>query len=104
MLEQLLQPNDVNERCGLVLSDGTIVEIVNIAEKPEDSYEMDPLGVIPFLSMAEATWHTHPNGTNILSGADYEGFKRWPDLRHHVIGKEGVRSYYVDGEVVRECN
>lgn len=108
MLETLLQPGDTEERCGLVLKDGSIVEIENIAEDKTNSYKMNPEGVLPFLDHLAGTWHTHPDGDPNLSGEDYSGFLAWPDLEHSIIGlrdrKAVVQSYRVDKGVVIACD
>lgn len=88
MLETLYDHNEPNERCGLVLKDGTIVEIENIAEEKTDGYEMNPVAVLPFLEadLIAETWHTHPKGDPNLSGEDHDGFLAYPDLVHSIIG------------------
>ena len=101
MLETILNPSDTKERCGLVLSDGGIVEIDNVSENPEDSYIMDPVAVLAFLPNTVGTWHTHPKSNNVLSGDDHRNFRLWPDLVHYILSPEGVRKYRVeDGAVI----
>jgi len=110
MLETILQPDDENERCGFLLKDGTIVEITNVATEPRVSYEMDAAEALPYIEAGTvaATWHTHPDGDANLSGDDYEGFLRWPDLDHYVIGRAGddviVRWFHVDDGLVIACD
>lgn len=110
MLETLLQPNDPIERCGLVLKDGSYVEIENIADDPVISYEMSPIEVLPYLTGDSiiGTWHTHPFSPPRLSGEDYVGFMGWPHLTHHVIGVENgevkVKSYYIKNGAILECD
>ncbi len=103
MIESQLQPNDAVERCGLILENGDIIEVRNVALEPENSYEMDPIGVLEYIDQAIATWHTHPKGPSGLSGEDHKGFLYWPKLEHLVISPDGVRSYRVDNGVVVEC-
>ena len=88
MLETLYNHEDLSERCGLVLTDGTIVEIENIAEDKTNSYLMNPEAVLPFLKdeLIAETWHTHPKGDPNLSGEDQQGFLDYPDLVHSIIG------------------
>lgn len=110
MLETLLQPNDVDERCGLILKDGTIVEIGNIAEEKSDGYEMDPVAVLPFIKdgSIEATWHTHPDSSSNLSGEDYAGFLAWPMFEHVIVGTTNgvveVSRYRVTDGLVIACD
>jgi proteasome lid subunit RPN8/RPN11 len=109
VLETLLQANDTQERCGLVLRDGSTVEITNVAKDPVISFEMDPVEVLPYLTedQVAGTWHTHPQSDPHLSGEDYSGFLGWPDLKHHVIGvtngKTVVKTYEVKNGAVVEC-
>lgn len=110
MLETILQPDDTKERCGLILKDGSIVEIENVHEKPEEGYLMRSDAVIPFISndMVSGTWHTHPGGDPTLSGEDYKGFLGWPDFTHHIIGvRKGetvVTCYKVEDGLVLICD
>lgn len=108
MLETLLQPDDNEERCGVVLKDGTIVEIENLAEDKTNSFRMNPSAVLALLDMIEATWHTHPHSDPTLSGDDHACFTAWPGLIHHVIGRRNnevkVLTYRVEGGLVVECD
>lgn len=104
-LTSLLSPNQLNERCGLIV-DGDIVEITNIHENPEKGFRMDPAEMLESIEHATATWHTHPISDPVLSEADYDGFRQWPDLVHHIVGvrdgKPAVESYIViDGLVIK---
>ena len=109
MLETILNSDDVAERCGFVLTSGELVELNNIAEEPEKSYEIDPVAALPYVKAGAiaATWHTHPNADPNLSGDDHEGFLLWPDLEHCIIGvfqgKVTVRRYRVEDGLVIAC-
>jgi proteasome lid subunit RPN8/RPN11 len=104
----LLQPGDVEERCGLLLDDDTVVEVKNIAEDPVNSYKMDPLSVLPLLDRVRGTWHTHPDSDPNLSGDDYSGFLAWPDLEHLIIGRRNGQivslRYRVENGLVIACD
>jgi proteasome lid subunit RPN8/RPN11 len=90
-----------HERVGFILDGGEIVECKNIAEKPEDTFEVDPAEVVLHADAAVATWHTHPGGDNNLSANDYEMFLAWPGLTHFIVGENGVQAYTVeDGDVL----
>lgn len=110
MLETLLKNDDTVERCGLILKDGSIVEIDNIAEDPTNSYEMNPEQLLPYIEAdtVASTWHTHPSSDPVLSGADREGFLAWPDLGHCIIGRRdggvAVARYRVEDGFVLACN
>lgn len=108
MLETMLQPGDVEERCGLVLKDGTLVEIPNIAEDKTLGYRMDPAEVLPYMDDVAGTWHTHPDTDPNLSGEDYSGFLAWPDLEHSIVGLRNgavtVTRYRVEDGMVLGCD
>lgn len=108
MLENLLQPDDVNERCGLILKDGTIVEIANVADDPVTSYRMNAAEVVLHLDETVATWHTHPDDDPNLSGADYAGFLSWPHLEHYIVGRRNGKivtlKYKVENGLVLGCD
>jgi proteasome lid subunit RPN8/RPN11 len=109
VLETLYNHEDTEERCGLVLTDGSIVEIENVAQEKTDSYDMNPVAVLPFLEkkIVAGTWHTHPKGDPNLSGEDYSGFLAYPDLEHSIIGwRNGavaVQTYRVEKGLVVVC-
>jgi proteasome lid subunit RPN8/RPN11 len=84
------------ERCGLILTRGTIIEAPNIAADPEHSYEISPEIVLKYLPRLKGTWHTHPGQDANLSEEDDTGFKNWPKLTHYIIGSDGVRAYTVN--------
>ena len=89
------------ERVGFVLRDGTLVEVANHCSDPENGFEVSGEDIIRYTDDAVATWHTHPGETNNLSVGDYQTFLSWPNLRHFIIGTNGIREYYVeDGEVL----
>lgn len=109
-MNEILQPDDKFERCGLILKDGTVVELENVAEDPLASFEMAPESVLPFLQSGEAvsTWHTHPHSDPNLSGEDYSCFLAWPDLSHIIIGRRNgepvTKHYRVENGMVMACN
>jgi len=108
MLETMLEQGQVEERCGLILKDGTVVEITNIAEDTRIGYRMDPSEVLPYVEELAGTWHTHPDTDPNLSGEDYSGFLMWPDLMHSIVGfrngKVVVTRYRVEDGTVIACD
>lgn len=83
----------VNERCGFVLSDSTLLEVENTHPTPQTHFKID----VPVPEDAVATWHTHPEGTSNLSVEDYRCFLRYDSLNHYILGRNGAISrYYVD--------
>ena len=87
------------ERGGVILVDGTVIELENISGD-EDSYRLDPSDLLPHIDDLAGTWHTHPNATANLSVEDAETYLLWPDLTHYVVGTDGVRAYRVKGSLV----
>lgn len=109
MLETLLRPDDTVERCGLILKNGDVIEVPNIATDPVNSYEMDPVEVLKYLDQVEATWHTHPTSNAVLSHEDRDGFVAWPDWGHVIIGRDlkgevVVAKYVVEDGLVIVCD
>jgi proteasome lid subunit RPN8/RPN11 len=99
-LKKRLKPTDTYERCGLILTDGMIVECENIAEEPEKGFEIPPEDLVEYESRLIGTWHTHPGEGSNLSERDYLGFLMWPKLTHYIIGTDGVSSYTVENGIV----
>ncbi len=95
------------ERCGLVLSDGRIVETPNLAEDPTQGFRIPAEAMRDHKSLAVATWHTHPFEPANLSQKDYDGFTAWPKLKHYIVGRAAsgraeLRCFAVDAGVVIE--
>lgn len=88
------------ERVGFILDNDEIVEVDNVSVTPEDGFEVSAEDLVRFEGRTVATWHTHPNETSNLSLDDYLGFLNWPDLRHYIIGNDGVKAFVVKGKTV----
>lgn len=86
------------ERGGFINA-GSIVECENTHPNPLDFYSPSYEDLEKF-EAAEATWHTHPNGSKNLTREDYEAFQNWSDKKHYIVGKDGVFCYYVDKETL----
>jgi proteasome lid subunit RPN8/RPN11 len=102
-LKSLYDPNESEERCGLILDNGDIVETPNKHEDPKSGFVIDPVSLLEFEDKMVGTWHTHPAQKANLSQEDYVGFLNWPSLMHFIIGVDGVRLFVVeDGLVIEE--
>lgn len=99
-LDQYLEPDAVEERCGLILKDGTVIEVDNVADEPEKGFEIPAEKLIEYEDDLAGTWHTHPGEGKNLSARDYHGFLTWPKLSHYIIGNDGVAKYVVEDGVV----
>lgn len=98
--ELLAKLADGPERGGLVLLDGTIVELTNTAADPNEGFQPASTELVAYIDNAAATWHTHPGETANLSVEDWETFILWPNLQHLIIGTDGVRQYGVKNGAV----
>lgn len=88
------------ERGGLIQSDGSILELENIAENPEHGFAADSMSLIEHLDDAIGTWHTHPGQTANLSSEDWEAFIQFEHFKHAIVGSDGVRWYETKGLAV----
>lgn len=93
---------DGPERGGIITKTG-IVELKNIAKNPYNNYEisfedMDKLDDENTLG----TFHTHPNNSSNLSADDYFSFLSYPRLKHYIYGKQGLKSFRVEGDCLIE--
>lgn len=91
-----------NERVGFILHDDTIVEVENVCQEPKGGFEVSGADILKHLSIAKATWHTHPGGTANLSVGDYESFLAFPDWDHFIVGTDGTRCFRVMEGTLRE--
>lgn len=86
------------ERCGVILDDGSIVELDNIHPTPLLGFAM-PVEALE-ASNVVATWHTHPVTGPNLSIADYRAFVSQPRLRHYVVAETEIWCYGVAGDIL----
>lgn len=103
-LKRKLKAGDTEERCGLILEGGKIITAPNIHPEPTNGFMIDPSALLLNEQKMIGTWHTHPNGQSVLSAADHQGFRQWPNLTHYVIGEDGVRAYEVEDGLVLEVS
>lgn len=89
-----------HERCGFVLKDGSVVEVKNVCQDPEQGFTIRPEDVVKYHDQVEATWHTHPGSSNNLSMDDFVGFTNYPYWKHYIVGKNGTARYRVEGTKV----
>lgn len=89
----------VQERCGVVLVDGSIVELTNHSANPENDFHIKAED-LKGLDVA-ATWHTHCHDSPNLSTPDYVAFLSRPQWFHYIATETEVWTYYVeDGKVL----
>lgn len=99
-LQSYLKAESKEERVGLLLKDGNIIELNNTSHSKAESFSVAPKDMIKYEEETVATWHTHPHGDPVLSGADYEGFLGWPDYLHLIVGSDETLGYVIDRGVV----
>ncbi len=97
-----LKPEDLSERCGIILTNGEILETPNTHSDPEKGFVIPAEAMFAEIKNLDGTWHTHPGQDSNLSQEDYHGFSQWPDLHHFIIGVDGVREFTVQGGIVIE--
>lgn len=95
--------NSDKERVGLILCDGSIVELDNVCSDPENGFEVRGDQMLQYEDTIYATWHTHPNQNSNLSSGDYLTFLSWPDFSHYIIGTDGVARYFIENNRVLLC-
>lgn len=104
ILQTKLETNDTVERCGLVLTDGTVIETENKHDNPDKGFRMSAADLIQHEDQLAGTWHTHPGQKANLSEEDYRGFNQWPALKHYIIGIDGVRCFEVEAGLILEVD
>lgn len=103
MMKQLLDfyKDDGPEVCGLILKDNTVVVCENASPNTQEGFAISTDDLIRYEEDMIACWHTHPNESNNLSVEDYIGIKNWPNIKHYIVGNDGVRCYqYRDEQVM----
>lgn len=88
------------ERCGYIRKGGKVIEVTNHCNEPEEGFEFGADDILSMLNEGIATWHTHPGQSSNLSAQDYEGFLNFPDLKHYIVGNDGVRCYHVEDGLI----
>lgn len=86
------------ERVGFIIGN-EIIEVTNICRSPDEGFMVSTSDILEYGDKADATWHTHPNAPANLSQEDYVSIKNWPNMRHYIIGKDGVRCYKYDKDL-----
>jgi proteasome lid subunit RPN8/RPN11 len=86
---------------GFILHDGKIVEVPNACDAPDEGFEVTEEALEKYLDQAQATWHTHPGASANLSVGDYHSFLNFPELKHYIVGEDGVMCFVVqDGDLL----
>lgn len=88
------------ERVGFILDDGAVVEVENVSGTPDTGFDICAEDLITFGERAVASFHTHPGASANLSVEDASTFLTWPNLKHYIIGNDGIRTFEVKGNQV----
>lgn len=99
-LKKLFDPENENERCGLILNRNIIVEADNVHPYPTQGFEIDAKQIIEHEENLKGTWHTHPTQDATFSMEDHTCFLNWPSLEHYIISKDSVKKYVVEDGIV----
>lgn len=83
------------ERVGLVLFDGSVIELKNQSPSPEINFMVDPDEFKGFKEYVVGMWHTHPKNNVNLSPLDYEAFRSLPNWTHFIVTQTRVRSFII---------
>ncbi|GFD70937.1 hypothetical protein KUL118_01770 [Tenacibaculum sp. KUL118] len=92
--------NAEKERCGFILKSGEVVEVENIAESPEEEFEVSESDFEKYYSDTVASWHTHTNDFSNLSLSDYYTFLSLPEWDHWVVSQHKSVKFSVKSECV----
>lgn len=90
-----------DERCGVILKDLQIVELVNESSDPYSSFVISEAQISTHKEALIGIWHTHPRGPANLSIDDYNAVLDLPELIHVILTPRHVCLYgVVDGHVM----
>lgn len=99
--EKLAVNFEGDERCGVVLRDSNIIELVNESTDPYSSFVISEAQILPHKTQLAGIWHTHPRGPANLSIDDYNMALDLPELLHIILTPRHVSIYgVVDGQVM----
>jgi proteasome lid subunit RPN8/RPN11 len=85
---------------GFILTGGEIVEVSNVCHDPANGFDVSDRDLAKYCDESIGTWHTHPEGTKLLSVGDYESYVANDELIHFIIAPDGVAIYKIDQGVV----
>lgn len=90
------------ERCGVILDDGQVIELTNIAttKDTEHIFVIDPVELIALEDGIVGTWHTHPDQSGNLGLSDYHTFLTFSEWYHVIAGNDGLWVYQADGSTL----
>lgn len=94
-LEQMIFARMPEEACGLILDDGSVIELENLSDSPENSFRISREEIVSVLfeldrpvSLPDVTlWHSHPNGGVGPSRVDMQQKTLFP--QHLVLAVSG---------------
>jgi|TARA_R110002050_G_scaffold227881_2_gene363516 hypothetical protein len=92
------------ERCGVILVSGEVVELPNRHTQPKNNFRMLSEDVDNVAGDIVSTWHSHTIKNYNLSLNDYYCFKSLPHLSHYIISIKGVACYQAQDDKVMNLN
>lgn len=95
------------EACGLLLTDGDalrLVEVANRAPDPTSAFllDRDALLAAAHDGTLRGCWHTHPTDSAVPSPDDLASMAAWPDLVYVIVGAR-VRAWRWTPDGAVEC-
>ena len=110
-LEAHLEAEAPNECVGLLLWDGTVIQLRNQAQSPHRFF-VNPQQLIDreqeFTSPILAMYHSHPHRPAVPSGEDERMMHYletvWPQVYHIILSPQGHAAYHVVDGQVKERN
>lgn len=95
--------SNLNERCGIILATGEIIETLNTHPDPYNNFIILEENLL--IPGVVATFHTHPRTGPNLSVNDYFAFMAFPKLQHFVIAKDDIWCFHtINGILCRYEN
>lgn len=96
--------NPIEELCGFILTDGTIIEVANRSPRPKETFLISQEDIAVYgLDKIQTFWHSHPSNNTNLSAEDYFMFLQYPDHKHRIYSQDGYADYIIrNGLVIKD--
>lgn len=94
---QALYKDEGFEIGGYITPDNAVIVCENDSPNPVENFafKMEDLEKINDEENVVALFHTHPNGTGVMSKQDFKAFLNYPQFFHLIVGKSEVLCYKI---------